>query len=1247
MPALTTTELAQLREFPQHVERYLSIAPRVVVFSAQITQPVLYDNESGNYYGLRYTAPSGNPSDARTNMTIFVGTAIGLDDIGRVRLRGPINTAEQIVPISETPYGDLPLTATCFLTIYELYEPANRLIRLVGTKTGNSQFINDFIEYHDYDQVYTNQNTAIQPIVNIYTSIVNGNFYAFPRLADFALPNTNYRELNLYADAISIGSAPVTSVQWDVRDCTVVAGSPSTFYVRLRVPVGFRYVSVTVSNGSNSTTRYIPLWTHGGTYQPLGDNRLGFKVENDETEKGRNMTFTIFGNQIDQTQLPTGTLVCYWERESPVSIPSYRSQFHGWVHSMTTDTKEYGEIRIEVGGISKWMELISGFGTQLNHNLNPRKWFEMPNITLDKFIHYLLREYSTVMSLCNFYPSNDTRVTNAETAARASLWEQCSTVCAAYEMRRFLADSNNSLHIISYLSYQPNGTFNFPNERNPETTMTIVADDLTADDPLQLNEEVFKPIGRTDSTGNVWPLGAPEPTVVASRAPSKSSGQGSGSDDLPFQRLRGAGEIVAQNYLNWLVGQHYALKNSRLQDVSITFVGNYDVFEPARYEQVYLNYNIADVPTLTGENIQKWFIVKKVSVKHSNERGNRRKTIQLTLEEVTSGVPGVTVPIPKGQWVDNPMWDFFWKVNPAMPYVYRSSDRPHIEYLDDVAVGFALVLDRINKGAIGRTFSFHTNYPIWERIDADLGHPANVDWHSLDAFLEGEALRVRVAGSSPTEAVIAYCPDALAETPTWIIEDQFLHQANNLQRMMTLRTNAQGDLWVLAYAGENGTRVRRSIGNGTWGAIEVVGSTTFKLQPAVQELGLDVHEQTIVTSAKDALNDWRVYTSTGVSGPWTVLNLSPGRNEPYNTLKIASNNKVYCANYIGSAWYTTRHNEPLVGTVTSTDRISGSLTKYTPSPPYYDINAINDLAGTSLTTEHVLSTFDQPKVVRMNVPWPSIGDFFVPYVMTPSFGTQVCTPWRIRYFVEIQTSIQTHTWEWETEAASWWWITFSVSTYPYTRIFRDNITVVTGTAPPTFIEYLDINGVAIPFNITYIRTHAVFVDNPSQFPITSTPNGLQLYQLIGASVPNVSYRDLNNALGVYYRDETLRTPPLNVYIDLFRKEGGFIPHSRGAIALDDRYPSQYMAINGDRMGKWEIEHRLNEGSDVNRVKEFFTPDLTGSLGIKWIDPLIVVYGENLLTASWRDGVFEDKRGNWVYVAPSTAVPMFRDLVMLT
>src|SRR4051812_33958145 len=98
MPAISGGDAALLRQFPQTVKRYLSVAPRVSVFAARVSSGTIQrDGVSGGVIAIPYNSvTTGAYTDVISGMTLDIGSVAGAADVAKVRIRSA-NAAQILI----------------------------------------------------------------------------------------------------------------------------------------------------------------------------------------------------------------------------------------------------------------------------------------------------------------------------------------------------------------------------------------------------------------------------------------------------------------------------------------------------------------------------------------------------------------------------------------------------------------------------------------------------------------------------------------------------------------------------------------------------------------------------------------------------------------------------------------------------------------------------------------------------------------------------------------------------------------------------------------------------------------------------------------------------------------------------------------------------------------------------------------------------------------------------------------------
>lgn len=631
MPVLSTEDAAVLRQFPQTVRRYLSAAPRVAVFAARVSGgTVQRDAASGGVIAIPYTSVTvGGYTDISAGMTLDIGTAAGAADVGQVRVRSADGAH---ILIAETVEAGTAIAAGQYLTARNEFRPW--LVRPRRTEeAGDAAYPTSFSEYHDYDDAYTDENSAIPPKANITTA-----GFTPARPAGFVDAGETYRTLTLSgASSITLAAgAAISAWLWEIGDGTLVSGMLASASITARFPVGFRYVTLTVtdSNGASALMR-LPIWVHDAEHRPITE----FVVTRDETEAGggREMRFEVFGD-ADASIIPEGSAICYWEQAAFGDDPArglYRGQFLGWATRDATLFKLYrSRYTLEVSGAAGWLDRFGGYAqTLVDPGRTPSAWHEMQQLTLDRAAHYALRSYTNILTLVNFYQSGVSDEAQTLDLGRRSVWGQIGELVRGYYGTAG-CDSLGGIWLQKHVSMQSAA---YQAALNP--TITLSNADWTDAQGLTLPDE------KTESVGLVEANGAQFDGVLVTPLASRAQGQyGVGRVRAPFQI------VSSQSDLNERTGRTLARLNNPRTAVRLRLLGNLDAVEPAWGEPVAISGAGENARGLLLDDAR--FLLTRVSVEHSNEPGQTRlaqppKTITWTLEATTSGENGITLDVPE------------------------------------------------------------------------------------------------------------------------------------------------------------------------------------------------------------------------------------------------------------------------------------------------------------------------------------------------------------------------------------------------------------------------------------------------------------------------------------------------------------------------------------------------------------------------------------------------------------------------
>lgn len=633
------------RVTPQSINaRYLSVAPRATVFSGTI-HTASKDPATNGIYRFTYFNDTGNMSDTVAHMSIDIGTTAGARDLGTFRIRKPVDaTYVYIEEVSEQESG---IQNGRFFTIKREWRPVSIKPRLVE-KSINTDFANDFTEFHDYDIPYSIQNQQIKPKANITESgnYANGTLIQV-KPAGFVDEGETYRTVILSSsnsEAFNVGGS-ITSRSWDVRDGTISVGTSTSTDIEVEFPVGFRWISLTVTaNNGITDTMYLPIWVHDENNMPVTQ----FSVTSDQSEEWRDVSFLLWGNnnQFPEATFPEGAALCYWKDAYFAGNPvpdDYISQALLYSKQETETLRLYEpEMALEASGTGYWLSQYKTYAQSLLNANAPSRWHEIVSLNSRRAIHYFLREYSVAPLVSNLFLKMTTAPIEKDDIPANDIWSQLKYLADGDEFRKVRTDSLGGIWVTKHADYM-----NASERSSWIVRCAIDTQDIAGENPISYPNEFVQKVAISKGNGSAFSGGVS--TLYMAQAPGKAEGYALGGDEAPFLRLDVSNP---QSQLNQLIGDWWASQNKRQQSFDIELYWNADMVEPAYGEIIELSY-LND--SLKGTQlIGEPFTVSRVS-RVTNDDFD---VVTWTISPVTDGENGDFVPVPPPQEWSADEWNF-------------------------------------------------------------------------------------------------------------------------------------------------------------------------------------------------------------------------------------------------------------------------------------------------------------------------------------------------------------------------------------------------------------------------------------------------------------------------------------------------------------------------------------------------------------------------------------------------------------
>jgi hypothetical protein len=631
--ALTGTELTNLAG--AHTSRwYLSVVNNTTTATAQINMP---GGITWPVAELTVDGASGNWTSIGAGMTVAIGSAAGLSDYGLYRARStPLNTTT--LDIGETAEGDIGLITqsirtasfgdnayvTAALYRRDVWSVIPRIIAASGTI------------FEDFNAVVDANNYAPGPIVNISLVDASGGV----ERAGMVDSGQVYRTVVFtatpghWAGATTPVYAWVAPAGWGAP----TAGATNAASVTYRVPASTQNyeISCTITD-SNAVPRtgYRQIWAHDrSSNAPITVTSID-GLSWDRT--GAKATITLNDNGL--ASVTKGAMVCLWGEclFSGAVITSVNS-IVGWVveqeeisepglRSATLTIEGPAGMLAKLGEYSHYFQQVSG---------TPSTWQELlSGLCYIDYILYLMvtLRCPAINQLFNWTPlgiSNlSGRMPQWKISTGGSLLSQLQAYAKTWNNANFGFNPDGHAMVRvhpSLYAYASRGTI--------PTRATLTQSKMLRFTPRRVNKPGCRSVRGEAFT---WDGSSALPTPLLSDAPGSAPGQGT-----RYERAQGM-IVDSQSHINQVTGDWYIWENNPLPEILVELMGNWSVFYPAEMQFVALTLPAAYRPD--GAALSMNAIPSAVSL-----RFNEDHTIDtsLSVEGETTGVAGVTVPVPVG-----------------------------------------------------------------------------------------------------------------------------------------------------------------------------------------------------------------------------------------------------------------------------------------------------------------------------------------------------------------------------------------------------------------------------------------------------------------------------------------------------------------------------------------------------------------------------------------------------------------------
>ena len=612
---LSDADLLTLRTRPHSTRLHLSIYQPSTLLACQVNdaaiargaRTITYDNVTAGSY-----------LNVEADVTMLIGTSAGASDVGNIRVR---SITSSVVTVAEN--SDIDWADDLYLTILNYVDVRPIFTRIIQNPADEE----NVIFYKDYDIEYTNQNSVL------------GSFpCAGPHRAAFLEGGT--ASLYWSASGTANVNGDAMTYAWEFEGGTPTGSVVNTpGYVTYDAPGHYR-TKLVVSNagGSDTTYRYVSIYNRQGegTSNPILKWEIS-EFSGSRAEGGYTARIKIW--ETIPTLQDNALVVIFaddWYGSANQSLGgnALNSQKIVCVGYILKGSIEYNYresfVEFEIGSITEVMKLSEGFSVSCESKESPATWFEIQNMTISKAIYHYLRWHSTVLKVADFeFAGDDLSVQYLDTD-RESLFDAIDNFVRSSLIGEVVADRQGKIWVEVSAGATHNAASVLPIVMSLQKQDWIDSPDIEEARVGEISYLELGGIAFSGATGTFAALMSGAPGT----APAYHGKVG---------RQQGL-VLLGQDQLNTLAGDVFAYKNAQYPSIQFAMAGNYRNLDIAPLERI--NVNIAAEDTVRGIALTNSpFHINGMTWRYNAESGAFMPVI--TLHQLTSGIIGTTIPIPK------------------------------------------------------------------------------------------------------------------------------------------------------------------------------------------------------------------------------------------------------------------------------------------------------------------------------------------------------------------------------------------------------------------------------------------------------------------------------------------------------------------------------------------------------------------------------------------------------------------------
>jgi PKD repeat protein len=776
---LDANELALLRTHPQRTDIYLALPEYTTEYAGEVETAPVAGNDGVFEFDV-HNLSAGLLTNCVSGMTVWIGSAPGLYDIGVARLRdstahgpswdhGDGTGTLYIGTTSEIPFATPPpIQYVTVLNEFGLWPRHPYVDPVAGTV------------YMDRDIPHTNQHIYFDPVPvfgpHVVIELVGGTaVVAFDASLSYSCAEPASVLSYVWWCAGAVVSSPATATT------NITFSTAGTYRVRLmltatygaitKTTTAYRYVIV--HDVENPLIKAPVLESCEGDYDTGGwSYRVTLHSEATRTNiRDRQLCILVAKDWYGDTQQSIGPIA---GRENIVCV--------GWIDGESiTRSNDTGDVSFDVQGPHFWLEKMPGYPTGVDDKTSaPTAWTEIEKLTIRKGVWHFLHwrtTTTTIMDIPMLCPTweiaTPRRLATTYTPA-GSLSEQLRAI-ADRIFARAICDRYGRIYcdVDPQITSLANRVYPDVYSQSPDMADTDWRDNIT------IERRTISETAIADVSGIFWSGAVAGSMALFALSPGhyyKHYGRSEKRDRLSLLDQAQATELAGL-YSGWL--------NNEYPNVDIPFAANVRAFDIA--PAMWLTMNIATGDTPRGIVwTNKRLIPRRISLERDEQ-----SAIMLTdgtFEAETFALDGVTGDAP------------LLPPDPPEPPGPPDPWTPPLPENKDLVVV-------MTKNQIKYATDFFTSLtPTWTNIvDANLALAGT--FYQVVVRTSGEAWLVTHGNGVSDKGTngLWHCTNIIAPTPTWalICSENWIaaRSSSGAGWLPTVVIESGGTVWAPVFGG--------------------------------------------------------------------------------------------------------------------------------------------------------------------------------------------------------------------------------------------------------------------------------------------------------------------------------------------------------------------------------------------------------------------------------------------------------------